>query len=321
MKRFFSGGALLALALLMGAAWAQASAQRLASPEARAVAYLREEVPRWRREHPCYSCHNNGDGTRALVAAARHGLADVRELDDTVSWLRAPERWALNSEDGGVKDLPLARIQFASALQELVRSIGAEAPALARAAELVIADQRPDGSWPISAAATIGSPAAYGTPLATAVARQTLARVGSVAARQAVMRADAWLRAFRPESVLDASATVLGVGDAPDAAASVRRQEAVSILLRGQARDGGWGPYVTSQSESFDTAVALLAIWPLRSTDPRLAAAAARARQYLVTQQEPAGNWPETTRPAGNESYAQRISTTGWALMALLESQ
>jgi len=43
------------------------------SPEARAVAYLTAEVPRWRREHPCYSCHNNGDAARALIAAGRRG--------------------------------------------------------------------------------------------------------------------------------------------------------------------------------------------------------------------------------------------------------
>jgi hypothetical protein len=33
------------------------------------------------------------------------------------------------------------------------------------------------------------------------------------------------------------------------------------------------------------------------------------------------GSWPETTRPSNQESYAQRISTTGWALLALMESR
>ncbi len=39
------------------------------SAEARAIAYLATEVPAWRQAHPCYSCHNNGDAARALVAA------------------------------------------------------------------------------------------------------------------------------------------------------------------------------------------------------------------------------------------------------------
>jgi hypothetical protein len=47
----------------------------------------------------------------------------------------------------------------------------------------------------------------------------------------------------------------------------------------------------------------------------------ARARDYLIGQQQPDGSWPEATRPSGSESYAQRISTTAWALVALLEAE
>jgi hypothetical protein len=46
-----------------------------------------------------------------------------------------------------------------------------------------------------------------------------------------------------------------------------------------------------------------------------------RGRDYLRQQQLDDGSWPETTRPPNQESYAQRISTTGWALLALLESR
>jgi hypothetical protein len=41
---------------------------------------------------------------------------------------------------------------------------------------------------------------------------------------------------------------------------------------------------------------------------------------YLIDQQQADGSWAETTRPSGGESYAQRISTTAWALLALLAS-
>src|SRR5262249_25750881 len=34
--------------------------------EERAVAYLVREVPLWSQENHCFSCHNNGDGARAL---------------------------------------------------------------------------------------------------------------------------------------------------------------------------------------------------------------------------------------------------------------
>ena len=44
---------------------------------ARAVKYLAHEVPRWRAEEGCYSCHNNGDAARALMAASASDPAAV----------------------------------------------------------------------------------------------------------------------------------------------------------------------------------------------------------------------------------------------------
>ena len=43
-----------------------------------------------------------------------------------------------------------------------------------------------------------------------------------------------------------------------------------------------------------------------------------RGRDFLVASQEEDGGWPGTTRPAGGDSYAQRVSTSAWAAMALL---
>ena len=87
---------------------------------------------------------------------------------------------------------------------------------------------------------------------------------------------------------------------------------------------------MTSQPEAFDTALALLALAGLRPIDslstapystPDLDAAIERGRAALLRTQNPDGSWPETTRPPNGDSYAQRISTTAWALMALLESE
>ena len=44
----------------------------------------------------------------------------------------------------------------------------------------------------------------------------------------------------------------------------------------------------------------------------------ARGRKFLIAEQRDDGSWPETTRPPGNVSYAERISTAGWCTMALL---
>ena len=98
--------------------------------------------------------------------------------------------------------------------------------------------------------------------------------------------------------------------------AQPRRNASVraSLMREGQAADGGWGPFVTSQPEVFDTALVVLALSHARE----MPEAVRRGRAYLLERQQDDGSWVETTRPSGGESYAQRISTTAWALLALL---
>jgi hypothetical protein len=77
----------------------------------------------------------------------------------------------------------------------------------------------------------------------------------------------------------------------------------------------------------FDTALVLIALQQLE-TDPRLARstyrveelrdAIAKGRAYLAAEQRPDGSWPGTMRGSTAESAAQRLSTTSWALMAML---
>jgi hypothetical protein len=295
-----------------------------ASPEARAVRYLTTEVPRWRREHPCYSCHNNGDAARALIAARSRGHAIDGAMDDTLAWLKRPERWDENAQGGGIDDKPLARIQFAGALTSAVEAGQAERSSLRTAAEIVAKDQSEDGSWRLDSSQSVGSPATYGTVLATWSAYRTLTTAGVPALAPAVARADRWLRAFDPRNMLDTSAVVLALAQATDEAGRARRAHALDLLVRGQGPDDGWGLYATSPSEPFDTAVAVLALSAVVESAGAEArayeAAIARGRRFLIEKQISDGSWPETTRPAGQESYAQRISTTGWATLALLAS-
>jgi hypothetical protein len=85
-------------------------------------------------------------------------------------------------------------------------------------------------------------------------------------------------------------------------------------IVAAQASDGGWGPRVHSPSEPFDTAIVVLAL----SRAGEGAEAVVRGRAYLIANQEKDGGWAETTRPPGGHSYAQHISTSGWATQALL---
>jgi hypothetical protein len=295
---------------------------------ARGVGYLVKEVPKWKAEHPCYSCHNNGDATRALLVAGANGYDIGASLDDTLAFLKQPATWDQNKAPEGVDDKALARVQFASALAVAERHGKAASTDLQAAAKLLVADQKADGSWTLDDSQSLGSPTTYGPILATWSARSTLIASGMQPDFFSIVQADRWVRGLAPESVLDAAGTVLALDLSSDVMAENLRRNCLSILRQGQSADtGGWGPYVTAAPQVFDTAIAVLALSSLEA-EPRLARSAYRPEQlkeaiasgkkFLASQQKPDGSWPETTRPANQESYAQRISTTAWAMLALL---
>jgi hypothetical protein len=239
-----------------------------------AIAYLEAEVPRWKSENGCYSCHNNGDGARALIAAGRRASA---ALADTIGFLRDPKAWPADLA-------ALALVQFGTALAALGDNTSAVAARLIKL-------QKPDGHWEMDAEATVGSPVTYGPVLGTVLARRLVEG-------EAARRAEAWLRQRRAEHPLDIAALVMAFA----------RPEDVARLTALQAKDGSW-----NGAEPFDTAIAILAL------DKLAPEAAAKGRGWLLKTQLAPGGWPGTTRPAGGQSYAQHISTSAWALLALLE--
>lgn len=299
------------------------------SPESRAIAFLASEVPRWSRENKCFSCHNNGDAARALFAAkalppdVETKLSDggTKPLEDTTDWLTHPQRWAHNGGEGEFNDKQLAAIQFAFALAEGIRlgHLDDRRPLIAAARD-VSGFQKPDGAWRTVAAGTLGSPITYGNTLATVVARQTLIEAGGDRFAKPIAQAERWLRQQRPQSVLDSAALLLAFPDGGDPPAVMRRRKCLELIRAGQHTDGGWGPYVNSGPEPFDTAIVVLALCGLAG-DSGIAEQIAEGRSYLVSTQQPDGSWLETTRPTGDESYAHRISTTGWAALALVATR
>ncbi|MFN0105796.1 MAG: prenyltransferase/squalene oxidase repeat-containing protein [Bryobacteraceae bacterium] len=261
------------------------------SPVERAVAYLSKEVPRWRAENGCFSCHNNGDGARALYAA---GVSPANAaLAETTAWLENPERWDSNRGDPAVSDKKLARIQFGAALL----ASGRKEPVCAAAA-VIAKDRGPDGSWTVDS----GSPATYGTALATYYARQVMRGCGLE-----TPLTDAWLAGLKPGNVAEAAAQLLAI---PGQAA------ALDYLRRAQTSDGGWGEYPRMPAQVFDTALVMIALRGQGADE-----AIAKGRAWLLVRQQAEGGWPETTRPPGSQSYAQHISTTAWATLALLDAE
>ena len=303
-----------------------------ASPERRGIAFLSGEVPRWPAENNCYSCHNNGDAARALYTAIRLDYeVESEALRDTTAWLQTPAAWDDNALGLEFADTKLARIQFAGALVDamLAGEISDPVP-LEEAAALIATDQSDDGSWPLDASGSIGSPATYGTALATTVALRVLTRAGRPDLTAVIARAEAWVRGVQTQTVIDAAAVVLALGVADDTAAVAQRQRCLELIMKGRAPSGGWGAYLTSAVEPFDTALVLLALQPLVGQSQlavpaidavTLKEAVDRGRAFLLGEQLRDGSWVETTRPAGQQSYAQYISTTGWATLALLATR
>lgn len=291
------------------------------SPEGRALNFLVKEVPRWSRENHCFSCHNNGDAARALFAASALGYPISKAaLTDTIAWLQKPESWDHNQGDPAFSDKCLARIQFTTALASAIdtRQISND-PALVHSAEKLIEQQNADGAWHIEPITALGSPATYGTCLATVMARSALKKINTPTAKDACNTSERWLRRYSARSVLDSAAVLMFLADHKDPEALARRRECLDVIRGSHAHEGGWGPFPDSPPEPFDTAVVILALKGIPNENG-IENLIQRGRDFLVQSQFPDGSWPETTRPPRGESYAQRISTSGWATLALLKT-
>lgn len=297
--------------LLWGLLASIAAAQ---SPEQRAVGFLTIEVPRWYTENGCFSCHNNGDAARALYLAKSLGYSvPDAAFTNTLGWLKQPNRWDSNRGNPAFSDKKLARVQFAASLSAAIEAgLIRDRRPLLEAASALLSDQDADGSWQIDTGSSAGSPATYGATLATYIARQVLRKAGATRFAAAIQRADGWLAATIPVGTLDAAAKLLAFPDSPIGSG-------IDPIVRAQNSDGGWGPHPRTPSEPFDTAVVLLALRGA-SQHARTREAIVRGRAWLLHLQQPDGAWPETTRPPGARSYAQQMSTTGWATLALLST-
>jgi hypothetical protein len=290
--------------------------------ESKAVEFLTREVPAWSKNNGCFSCHNNGDAARALYLASQKGYRIPTEtLSDTTGWLIHPSRWIHNKGAPGPSDQRLANLQFALALLTAVETgYVADRKPLRAASQKVAADQDSSGAWLIDSGTAVGSPATYGSVLATAMACRVLRAAGLAEHRQSVERAQQWLLRVPVNSIDVAAAWLLSAGNIPGRSATNRSQECLTLIGQAQTREGGWGPYPDSPPEVFDTAIVLLALAGTEKHGPSTGQIQ-RGRSFLAAQQNPDGSWPATTRPPGGESYAQTLSTTGWATIALLATR
>jgi hypothetical protein len=290
-------------------------------PVQRAVGYLAREVPAWSRDNGCFSCHNNGDGARALyLAKALSVEVAAAALADTTEWLKNPDGWDNNKGDAGFSDKRLARIEFANALAEAIDA-GAvtDKSTLRKAADSLLVSQDKSGAWTVDAESSVAAPARYGPVLATVMARRVLERSADPGMRPAIARANEFLLHTKISNVMNGAAVLLAFAGSSAADGKMRAAEALGFITSAQAADGGWGPFPKTPTEVFDTAIALIALAEVRQQDG-IEERIRRGRAYLISMQLPDGGWIETTRPSGDRSYAEHISTCGWATIALLKT-
>lgn len=312
----------LSLLLLLGSGCSspdrQAAAVELDAPTREALDYLAREVPAWEPENGCFSCHDNGDGARALYVAVDVGDSLPGSLEKTTAWLARPRDWS--SAGSPFEDEQLARLQFSVALLAATRAgvVAGRGPLMDAAVQLA-ADQASDGRFLSSSLSTLAAPTTWGPVLGTVLARRVLKAADREEHAATVALADGYLSSLSVVRVPDAAALLLWAADGGRGDAN-QLAESVELLLGLQSPEGGWGPYVDAPPEAFDTALALLALQSAtRSAAQRpIDRALARARRFLIQHQLEDGSWVETTRPMPYESRAQRLSTTAWAAEALL---
>ena len=302
-------------AFVTGCIWVATTSVSCADePIRRAIAFLTTEVPAWSRDNHCFSCHNNGDAARALYRAK---IADPAIMAETTRWLTHPEEWEGQGVEGPSNDKRLARLQFALGLATAIETGASNArTALNRAADRVAGELNPDGSWPTDDHGLVGSPATYGKRLATALAIHVLQIDDPVRHAKLIVKAQSWIRSQPIQNVNEAAAVLL-IEPMGREVTTQAGHLAMTFLHKAQSKHGGWGPYPNAPTEPFDTAIACLALHPFKSRS-EIAIALNRGRAALIALQNLDGSWPATTRPSGGDSYAQTVSTSGWALMALL---
>jgi hypothetical protein len=285
----------------------------------RSVRFLTTEVPGWMAENKCASCHNQGDGARALLATHRSGsIVEPRVLESTFRWLETPDNWEKNRGLPEASDQQLANLQFAATLAS-AHQVQPERfkTAIEAASKLLIAQQSDDGAWRIEDLSTFASPITQGPILLTGQAARVLRLSQAPISQAALARATAWLERQEPRNTYEISSHILASIWLDDD----RNQLALrglSKLAAAQADGGGWGPHANAPAEIYDTSLAIIALASTRPLTSKIKDVLSRGAEHLLRVQNADGSWNATTRPPGTESYAHCVSTTAWATQALL---
>lgn len=226
---------------------------------------------------------------RALIVATAKGQDTSPFLNGPMLRLKDPAQWPKENH-----------VALAAALAAAERSGKATPEDLAAAAKLLTAEQQADGS--------------FGSPIDTWLARTALIASGIQPDTFAIVQIDKYVRSLPVETLSDALAATLGLELASDVMAENLRRISLRVIGDNQRESGAFGPE-SGPPPILETSLAVIALAML-DTEPRLARsrfrpeeikdAIAKGKRYLASQQRPDGIW------------AGPLSTSGWALLALL---
>lgn len=315
---FFGGLILVSSGLASGQSNSAVDNKAVEKSIEKGIAYLAEATPKWQVEHRCASCHHQGSAVRALLAARAKGLLRRDEvLTTSFDWLARPEKWGENHGDPQASDQALAELQFGGSLLAAQKQFPDRfGKSLLQLAKQLEKQQGLSGEFKLTNSDGLGLPITLGSVLLTGMARDVFETQGETYREKANL-ANHWLRNFRPRNTLEAASLLITLKQGEDQ--KPMRATARRIVFESAHKGGGFGPYANSPPEVFDTALAVIALMRDEASPKKRELSEKGIKQLMEWQLED-GSWEETTRPSGGISYAHRVSTTSWAIEALLES-
>ena len=291
----------------------------------RALALLRKTGSGFMASGGCIACHAQPAATMAMKVALDHGFkitpAEVQEHLPLAKgyWGGMTERLMLRQDSpGGSDDIDYALLLLSSAGHQ------ADTTTAAMIVNL-LAQQLPDGGWPIPGIARAPMEDSAITKAAFSLrAMQTFSWPGREADLKAsIERSRQWLKRATPVYNEEFATQLMGLKWTNDSTAPALAKKLAAM----QNADGGWSQNPRLASDAYATGQTLYALHEagMASSDPVYQ----RGVNYLRTTQQPDGSWHVLSRSPKFQPYFesgfphgddQWISTMGtaWAAMAVM---
>lgn len=282
----------------------------------KAIGLLEKQSPQFIKNGGCNSCHAQFLPAAAQVLARQHGIpvgADLAQLPPEALEVTAERVYELSGTTGANS---LGYQLFAEATTKRPADERIEA-----IVHYLKATQSADGRWQ-----TAGNrpPMTYDDFTTTAFTIFAL-RAYAPDSDQSVGRALSWLLEASPQTTVERSAHLLGLGWAKASRPAI--DKAISGLLAQQRPDGGWSQLPAMSSDAYGTGLALYALHEGGGTAVNHEAYR-RGIQYLLRTQATDGSWHVKARslpiqpyfesgfPYGDDQWISAAGTS-WAAMAL----